>query len=420
MRKPPAIVVTVFAVAALVQPSDAATIRVPEDAPTIQAAIDAATHGDHIDVAPGHYLLPAATTIGNFKYSLVVNKNVTLRARELYQTVLDGAGDDTVLMLIRAAAHVEGFVLQNAFKGLQQRYSRDVTWTARNLIVRDVRGQAFEINDVSGQIGTAVISNVAIDRCNTAFGTNDARGFYIRNALVMNSVSAFGGFDHRFINVSFTALFNNTMIEDIAPGTPRVTFGPGVMEAEPDVLHVTTTAHRFPYFPGCSSPLIDAGHPDVSFDDAMFPPSMGSARNDIGAYGGPGAVALLATEERETIARQAGCVQRVAIDIKPGSLVNPINVGSRGLIPVAILTTSDFDSTTVDVRTVRFGFDGTETPAVRAAAEDVDSDGDVDLLLHFAVTRTGITCAATVAGLTGRTRDGLAIEGSDSIRPRGC
>ncbi|MFC1889216.1 nitrous oxide reductase family maturation protein NosD [Thermodesulfobacteriota bacterium] len=38
-----------------------------------------------------------------------------------------------------------------------------------------------------------------------------------------------------------------------------------------------------------ASPCIDAGNPKASFMDACFPPSMGTERNDMGAYGGPGA-----------------------------------------------------------------------------------------------------------------------------------
>jgi hypothetical protein len=37
------------------------------------------------------------------------------------------------------------------------------------------------------------------------------------------------------------------------------------------------------------SPCIDAGHPDPIYNDLCFPPSRGTARNDIGAHGGPGA-----------------------------------------------------------------------------------------------------------------------------------
>lgn len=37
------------------------------------------------------------------------------------------------------------------------------------------------------------------------------------------------------------------------------------------------------------SPCVDAGNPDPSFNDVCFPPSRGTERNDMGAYGGPGA-----------------------------------------------------------------------------------------------------------------------------------
>jgi hypothetical protein len=48
-------------------------------------------------------------------------------------------------------------------------------------------------------------------------------------------------------------------------------------------------------------------------------------------------------------------VLTVVIDIKPGSVTNPINVRSSGVIPVAVLTTPSFDATSIDVSTVRFG-----------------------------------------------------------------
>ena len=37
------------------------------------------------------------------------------------------------------------------------------------------------------------------------------------------------------------------------------------------------------------SPCVDAGDPDPSYVDACLPPSLGAERNDMGAYGGPGA-----------------------------------------------------------------------------------------------------------------------------------
>jgi len=103
----------------------------------------------------------------------------------------------------------------------------------------------------------------------------------------------------------------------------------------------------------------------------------------------------------------------VSIDIKPGSFPNAINPQSRGKIPVAILTTSSFDAGTVDSGTVTFGPD--DAPATHSAMEDVDGDGDLDLLLQFNTQETGIACGQTSAILHGQTLAGVPIEGSDSI-----
>jgi hypothetical protein len=42
-----------------------------------------------------------------------------------------------------------------------------------------------------------------------------------------------------------------------------------------------------------------------------------------------------------------------AVDIKPGSCPNPLNVNSKGVLPVAILGTDDLDVTTIDLNTIQ-------------------------------------------------------------------
>jgi hypothetical protein len=111
---------------------------------------------------------------------------------------------------------------------------------------------------------------------------------------------------------------------------------------------------------------------------------------------------------------------QVAIDIKPGSSTNSINPQSNGNIPVAILTTDSFDARSVDPSTVRFGRTGQEVPTLRSSLEDVDGDGDSDLVLHFATQQTGLQCGDSSAQLTGKSFDGQELEGSDSVRTVGC
>lgn len=110
----------------------------------------------------------------------------------------------------------------------------------------------------------------------------------------------------------------------------------------------------------------------------------------------------------------------VEIDIKPGGFPNSINPRSKGVIPVAILTTDTFDATTVDPLSVTFGPGEAVESHGRGHVEDVDGDGDRDLVLHFRTQNTGIRCGDTSASLTGETFDGQPIRDSDAISTVGC
>lgn len=111
----------------------------------------------------------------------------------------------------------------------------------------------------------------------------------------------------------------------------------------------------------------------------------------------------------------SGGVHEIALDIKPGSDRNPVNLKGKGVIPVAILTTDDFDATTVDPATVRFGPGEAQEAHARGHIEDVDGDGHDDLVLHFKTKDSGIQAGDAEAGITGMTFGGEEIAGSDAI-----
>jgi hypothetical protein len=88
----------------------------------------------------------------------------------------------------------------------------------------------------------------------------------------------------------------------------------------------------------------------------------------------------------------------VPADIKPGGCPNPLNVGSKGVLPFAILGTPDLDVTTIDpmtvtlagVRPLRWRFEDVGTPYEPFVGKndpyqcnDLGPDGYLDLVFKF-------------------------------------
>jgi hypothetical protein len=109
----------------------------------------------------------------------------------------------------------------------------------------------------------------------------------------------------------------------------------------------------------------------------------------------------------------------VTIDIKPGEFPNSINLGSSGVVPVAILSTPQFDATTVDPTSVELAgakvrLKGKGSPM--ASLQDVNKDGRMDLVVHVSTEALELTGIDVQAFLEGRTFGGAPVIGTDSIR----
>ena len=131
----------------------------------------------------------------------------------------------------------------------------------------------------------------------------------------------------------------------------------------------------------------------------------------------------------------------VSVDIKPGSCPNPLNLKSKGVLPVAVLGTEDFDVTKIDPLTILLSREGVEegVAPIRSDYEDVatpfegelcdchnlNGDGYLDLTLKFETQLlvetlglgevAGETIPLTLTGNLRETEDGTPIEGKDCV-----
>lgn len=127
-------------------------------------------------------------------------------------------------------------------------------------------------------------------------------------------------------------------------------------------------------------------------------------------------------------------VGRVPVDIHPTSCPNPINTGSRGFVPVAILGTADLDVASIDASSARlegvpahrWSIEDVATPhegAMRAADDCTTNgaDGLDDLTLKFAAQDLAAAIAPATDGevrileLTAQTNDGADLVGHDVV-----
>jgi hypothetical protein len=149
-----------------------------------------------------------------------------------------------------------------------------------------------------------------------------------------------------------------------------------------------------------------------------------SIKDLVDAYGPVGYVAVRAQLGDVTLKAVEGYypvgVISVNIDIKPGSSPNTVSLGANGVIPVAILSSVDFDALTVDVATVQLeGKAGVRVKGNGAALteqRDVNGDGLVDLVVKIETENLEPgDLQDGQADVTGQTTGGLSFIGTDLV-----
>lgn len=114
----------------------------------------------------------------------------------------------------------------------------------------------------------------------------------------------------------------------------------------------------------------------------------------------------------------------VAIDIRPWSKRNLVRYKGRGILPVAIFSTEDFDAPSqINQETLAFGANGDEQSLAFCSRRprDISRDGSRnDLICYFFMKKAGFQCGDTEGILTGETVGGASIKGKDSVKVIRC
>jgi hypothetical protein len=112
-------------------------------------------------------------------------------------------------------------------------------------------------------------------------------------------------------------------------------------------------------------------------------------------------------------------VQQINIEIKPGSdALAPINPRSNGKIPVALLSSSEFDAMNVKTESLTFGATGDENSRSHCSqsGEDVNGDGRLDLVCHFENQKAGFAKGDTEGIVRGKMKWGTSFEGRGFLK----
>jgi hypothetical protein len=287
------VLVLVFVTAAA--PARADIIHVPGQYPTIQRGIDAAVAGDIVMVAPGAYV-----------EEIDLKAGVVVQGAGEGLSTIDGGGDagDVVTAVgnaITPDTKLKGFTLTGALNGGGMPggggvfcnsgarpeitncritgndcgvalWNGSVAYIANNIITDNL------YDGVSTGSGATVVNNT-IHNCRVGFYDYSGYGPVFMNNIVTGSslYGIYGPSGGTPPALTYNDVWNNaTNYQQATPGVGSDSVDPVYADSAGRDFHLQT-----------GSPCIDAGNPAPQYNDPD------GTRNDMGAYGGPGAVSDL-------------------------------------------------------------------------------------------------------------------------------
>jgi len=113
----------------------------------------------------------------------------------------------------------------------------------------------------------------------------------------------------------------------------------------------------------------------------------------------------------------------VDVDVKPGETPNKINLSAKGVLPVAVLTTQEFDASQfipemAHLSDAATAMDCSGPVAVRWNYSDVNKDGKLDIVFFFRIQELDLTSSTSQVMLMAHGAYGaqeIHIMGTDSV-----
>ena len=432
--------------------------------------------GDDLVIVPaGTYkiTIPGRNENANATGDFDISSNLAIEGAGAATTIIDASGLDRIFEIRGSTAEISNLTVVNGetFGGNAGGIQNEGTLTVKDCIVSGNSGG--DGGGIQNMFLLTVINTTVSDNVSDfggGIGNSGGEILTLTNSTISNNIAEFGGgisnlgdkatlinctISGNFAsdggggmdNSGILELVNCTFTENEAPlGSGIYNYGDqvtldntivaGNLSSDNCEGVITSLGYNLDSDGTCITNGVNNDITDVSPGLAVLQDNSGPTHTHALLPGSPAIDAgdcsdgTITTDQRGVSRPQgAGCdigafelitIITAEIDIKPGSFPNSINLKSKGVIPLAILTTANFDATTIDPLTVKFGPNGATESHGRGHIEDVDNDGDQDLVLHFKTQETGISCGETSASLIGETIDGQMIEGADSIKTVGC
>jgi len=282
------------------------TINVPADYSTIQAAINAGIDGDTIAIRNGVY-----------NENLNINKGVKLIGEYPLTIIVDGTGKDNAINITAGKnILIQRIVAKSKDKyGIYCQSDNLVTLTVKNSTLKDSGwGLVAEKNCQITATNNLIYNNKNSDNTdgagimiknNNSFGIvsqiinntidDNYHGIWsqdadlkVMNNIITNNVGGKGTMGSTGIYHEGSGKSDNTFNDvygngweyggDARAGNGSIVVFPNFVWPVQRDYHLRTGTTNY-------SLCLDAGHPDFIYNDAIY--SSNTARNDMGAYGGP-------------------------------------------------------------------------------------------------------------------------------------